>query len=86
MTSSIAIDIRDFIVRELQWSGSPDDLTGDYPLLDASVLDSLDILKLVAFLEERFSIDVDDEELLPEHFETISSISQFVESKTNGRA
>jgi acyl carrier protein len=86
VASSIATDIRGFIVRELQWSGSPDNLTDDYPLLDRSVLDSLDILKLVTFLEDRFSIDVDDEELVPEHFETISRIRQFVESKTDGRS
>jgi acyl carrier protein len=81
MASSVATDIRDLIVRELQWSGSPDDLTDDYPLLDGKVLDSLDILKLVGFLEDRFSIDVDDEELVPEHFETISDIARLVESK-----
>jgi acyl carrier protein len=86
VASSIATDIRAFIVHELQWSGPPDDLTDDYPLLDRSVLDSLDILKLVTFLEDRFSIDVDDEELVPEHFETISRIRQFVESKTDGRS
>jgi acyl carrier protein len=85
MASSVANEIRDHIVRELQWSGSPDMLTDDYPLLDASVLDSLDILRLVAFLEDRFSIEVDDEDLVPEHFETIWNISQFVESKKNGR-
>ena len=85
MSSSVATEIRDLIVRELQWNGSPDDLTDDYPLLDGSVLDSLDILKLVAFLEEKYSIDVDDKELVPEHFETISNISHFVESKTSNR-
>ena len=85
MPTSVANEIRDFIVRELRWSGSPDVLTDDYPLLDASVLDSLDILKLVAFLEDRFSIEMDDEDLVPEHFETISNICQFVESKTNSR-
>jgi acyl carrier protein len=82
VASSVTIETRDFIVRELQWDGSPDELTDDYRLLDESVLDSLDILKLVVFLEERFAIDVDDEDLVPEHFETISSICRFVESKT----
>ena len=85
MSTSVPNEIRDLIIRELQWTGSPDALTDDYPLLDKSVLDSLDILKLVSFLEDRFSIDVEDEDLLPEHFETISSIARFVESKTNSR-
>jgi acyl carrier protein len=85
MATSVPNEIRDLIIRELQWSGSPDVLTDDYPLLDKSVLDSLDILKLVSFLEDRFSIDVDDEDLVPDHFETISNIARFVERKTNSR-
>jgi acyl carrier protein len=86
MSDSVANEIRDFIVRELQWSGSRDTLTDEYPLLDASVLDSLDLLKLVAFLEDRFSIAMADEDIVPENFETIASICRFVESNTESRS
>jgi acyl carrier protein len=39
------------------------------------------ILKLVAFIEKRFNIKVDDTELVPENFETIRSLERWVASK-----
>jgi acyl carrier protein len=50
-------------------------------LLENGILDSLGILDLVAYLEGEFAITVSDEELLPEHFETLACLSAFVERK-----
>jgi acyl carrier protein len=54
------------------------------PLLKNGLIDSLGILEVVTFLEREFSIVVSDEELLPENFESIRSLSKFVRQKTNG--
>lgn len=51
------------------------------PLLGNGILDSLGILEVVAFVEREFEITVADEELVPESFESISSIARFVEAK-----
>jgi acyl carrier protein len=51
-------------------------------LLGSGVLDSLGILDLVHYLETEFSITVADEELLPENFDSIDSIAEFVQRKT----
>jgi acyl carrier protein len=40
----------------------------------------------VAFIEQRFSIDVADEDLAPENFQTIDRIAAFVQSKTAAAA
>ncbi|MDR4483572.1 MAG: phosphopantetheine-binding protein [Nitrospirales bacterium] len=40
--------------------------------------DSLGILDVVTILEQTFDLTVDDEELVPEHFESIESISAFI--------
>ncbi len=47
-------------------------------------LDSLAVLELVSNLEERFDITVDDEEFSGEIFETLGSLTQFVEDKQLG--
>ncbi len=44
-------------------------------------LDSLDALRLVAALEEEFEITIDDTELSPSTFESISSIASLVKNK-----
>ncbi len=52
-------------------------------LLQGGVLDSLGVLDLVAFVENEFGIQVSDEELLPENFQTIISLAAFVYSKSS---
>ena len=54
------------------------------PLLKNGLIDSLGILEVVTFVEKEFGIVVSDEELLPENFESIGSLSKFILQKTNG--
>ncbi len=53
----------------------------DDPLLANGILDSLGILDLVAYLESEFGITVSDDDLVPEHFETLGRLEQFVALK-----
>ena len=54
----------------------------DYPLIENGVLTSLQTVELVMFLEERFSIVVEDEELDEENFGSINAIADLVANKT----
>jgi len=56
----------------------------DDSLLRNGLIDSLGILEVVTFLEKEFDFTVSDEELLPENFDSIWTLSNFVQSKTNG--
>ena len=53
------------------------------PLLKNGLFDSLGILEVVTFLEKEFGLAITDEELLPENFESVQSLSDFVQSKTS---
>lgn len=58
---------------------------GDHDhLLEQGILDSLGVLDVVAFLEEEFGVVLADEELTPEHFQSVVSLAALVASKTNG--
>ena len=52
-------------------------------LLGDGILDSLGILDVVSYLESEFGMTVSDEELLPENFNSISTLAAFVESRLN---
>ena len=54
------------------------------PLLEKGILDSLGILDVVSFLENEFSLTINDDELLPENFQSLQSLSSFVLNK-NGK-
>lgn len=49
--------------------------------LDNGVIDSMNIMELVIFLEENLGIKVADEEIVPEHFDSIELLSEFIENK-----
>lgn len=69
--------IRDFVVAELL-DGAGDDLTSQTPLLEWGILDSFSIPRLVAFLDERFGVQVPDDELSPADFASIEAIAAVV--------
>lgn len=51
------------------------------PLLGTGIIDSLGILEVVVFIESEFGITIADEELAPESFESIATMSRFVDGK-----
>jgi acyl carrier protein len=50
----------------------------DTPLLEAGILDSINLVRLVQFLEERFAIKIPDGDLGPELFESPASLAAYV--------
>ncbi|MDH3591162.1 MAG: acyl carrier protein [Planctomycetota bacterium] len=57
------------------------DLDADASLLDSGVVDSLGILDVVAFLEETFGFEVDDDDLNPENFDNLAALERFAEER-----
>ena len=57
------------------------ELDADCSLLSSGTLDSLGVLELVAFIEENFSIRLQDDDLVPENFDRLSTFAAFVERK-----
>jgi acyl carrier protein len=53
----------------------------DEPLISSGLLDSVGLLQLAFFVEERFNVKVGDGELIPENFETIRGLSAYIASK-----
>ena len=74
--------LRAFIIENFLF-GQPDPtMTDDAALVEIGVLNSTGVLELVAFIEERFAMEVDDSELINENFGSIDSIVSFVSRKT----
>jgi acyl carrier protein len=79
--------INDYINRELAQDAALLSLANATPLLlDTGVLDSLSLLRLVLFVQERFGIVVDDPDLVPEHFASVDAICACLRSRTGRTA
>lgn len=74
-------DVRRFLLAELEYLGDEEELTTDYPLLEAGVLDSLGIMALVEYLEAEFDIVIDEDDVVAEHFLTIAAVAALVSTK-----
>ena len=53
----------------------------DDSLLETGTLDSVGVMQLVAFLETTYGIKVEDDDLMPENFDTLAAISSFVRGR-----
>ena len=85
-TNTLTADvIRDYIRKQFPLARQKE-IADDDSLLEEGLIDSLGVLEVVAFLESQFSILLSDEEMLSDNFETISTLSAFVDSKTSSNA
>jgi acyl carrier protein len=82
-TGNINQEIRSFIINSFL-SGQTDRLQ-DHGALLGDVIDSTGVLELVNFLQERFAITVEDEEVNPENLSSVNNLVAYVERKLNGR-
>ena len=73
--------IEQFIVDELIIGGSQERINPDESLFASGVLDSLSILRLIAFIEEQFGVIIEDAEVVPDNFQSINEINSFITKK-----
>jgi acyl carrier protein len=77
-TEQVVPEIRGWL-RENVTGGR--DVPEDEPIIENGVLTSLQTVELVMFLEDRFGIMVEDEELDEENFGSVNAIAGLVAGK-----
>jgi acyl carrier protein len=74
----VAQKLKHFIATELMYADD-DALSSDEPLLGSGIVDSLGIMRLVSYIEEEFGVVVPEDQLIPDHFQTVTRLAAFVE-------
>lgn len=77
----IIAELEKFILSELAFNKDQRSIASDEDILSMGVVDSMGIIRLVAFIEEKFGITVKDEDIVPENFQNIDSINNYIVSK-----
>ncbi len=72
--------IHKFIMDELS-KGRKKTIGNDDDLLAEGIIDSLGILQLVAFIEEKFNFTVPDEDVVIENFMSVNALSNYLDQK-----
>jgi acyl carrier protein len=74
-------EIRQFIIDNFLFGELDVMLSGDDSLLDRGIIDSTGVLELVAFLEDKYVLKVQDDELVPQNLDSVNGLVQFVNRK-----
>jgi acyl carrier protein len=73
-------EIRSFIVENFLLARE-DSLSNDDSFLEKGIFDSTGILELVSFVEHKYNIELEPDELVPENLDSIASLARFLQRK-----
>jgi len=82
-TTNIEHEIRTFLT-ETFLSGRSESLKDEAPLL-GDVIDSAGVIELVVFIQERFTISIDDEEVTTDNLGSVKNVVAFVGKKLHSK-
>ena len=78
---SIKKEIKKFILFKFLPGDEEQSLKDDDLLFEGGIIDSAGALTLISFLEQRYNIEIYDEELFPENFASVVHIFNFITEK-----
>jgi len=81
---TIEQEIRQFITDNFLFGELDVQLSNNDSFLDAGIIDSTGVLELVMFLEDKYAIEVQDDELVPHNLDSVNGLVQFVNRKCLG--
>jgi acyl carrier protein len=83
MTTNIKEQVRSYIADNFVMSSSAAKFADSDSFLDLHIIDSTGFLELITFLEEKFGIEVGDEEMVPENLDSLDNIDAYLQRKLN---
>ena len=78
--SNIDLELREFVVDNYLF-GQTNGLTDETSFLDAGIIDSTGVLELVSFLQTKYGIHLEDDEIVPENLDSLQRLNAFVRAK-----
>ena len=76
-------EIRQFIIDNFLFGEPETELSNDDSLLDQGIIDSMGVLELVTFLEDKYEVEIPDDELVPTNLDSVNRLVQFVQRKVH---
>lgn len=79
--NSVEEQLRKYIADNILFSNNGYPYSDDTSFLENGVVDSMNVMELVMFVEETFHVSVKDEEVVPDNFDSIQSLASYVMKK-----
>ncbi len=78
----IKAQIRRYVAQNFLFSDNGFELSDDASFLEEGIVDSTGVLELVLFVEDTYNIEVDDDEIVPDNFDSVGSLAAFIKRET----
>jgi acyl carrier protein len=78
--------LREYIVAQFMYDQPNARLDPETDLLNDGIVDSMGILQVVNFMEEKFGVQVSDDEIVPENFRSLRALVEFIAQKNGALA
>ena len=85
MAATLKEKIRTFIIDNFLFGAKDARVGDDQSFLESGIIDSTGVLELVSYVEESFAVEVKDEDLVPDNFDSISKLAAYIQAKVGER-
>lgn len=75
-------EIYNYIEENVLFDSVDSSISDDDSFMENGVIDSTGILELVSFIEEKFGFSVEDEDLVPDNFDSVNNLVDYIKKKT----
>lgn len=69
------------ILKQNGGQAATSEFSDDESLLEAGIIDSFSMVDLISQLEKTYDIKIDEDDMMPENFDSVNAIAEFVQSK-----
>ena len=83
--NSAADRIRGFILENFLFNDKSRTIGDDESFLESGIIDSTGVIEVVAWIEENYNFSVDDEDLVPEKFDSVSNLTKYIDGKVKAQ-
>jgi len=80
----ISDEVKAFIVENFLFTSDRDVIQSNASFQELGIVDSTGVLEIVAFLENKFGITVQDDEVVPDNLDSIDKIISYIARKIGG--
>lgn len=80
--TTLETQIKQFVLDNFLFGGDVAAIDDELSFMASGTIDSLGVLELIGFVEETYGIEVLDEDVLPENFDSVRNLANYIRAKT----
>ena len=77
--------IRNHIAKNILFNDKGYPYSDDASFVEEGIIDSMNVMELILFVEEKFGLEVADEEIVPENFNSVRKMADYIRHKKAGQ-